>query len=260
MSLIKTFPAECNVPISGSVKLKGKVAIFTGAKGGIGQAAAYALARAGVRVAVSDIAPCDETMEELRKIGAECLDVKTDVVNEDDCNNLVKATLEKFGCVDILVACAGILTQTPIDKLSLEEWNKVVNVDLTGTFLITKAVWKPMKEQKHGKIICFSSTAARIGGALSGPAYVASKAGVQGLVKWCAKYGAPDGILVNAIAPGLVWSPMTSDYPYPENAVPVGRIGRVDDIAEAVLYLASDMSNYVTGATLDVNGGFFPTP
>lgn len=256
--IIPPIPAECNVPISGPINLMGKVAIVTGAQGGIGQAACYALARAGAKVTASDIAACEETMEKLKKIGTDCIDIKTDVTHEEECNYLVNATIEKFGRIDILVNSAGILDPTPIDKLSLEEWNKVINVDLTGTFLCTKAVWNTMKQQKSGRIICLSSLAARIGGALSGPHYVAAKAGVQGLVKWCAKYGAADGILVNTIAPGLVWSPMTTDYPYPENAVPVGRIGRPEDIAETIIFLCSDMSNYITGCTLDVNGGFFP--
>lgn len=254
------FPAECKAPISGPINLNGKVAIVTGAKGGIGEAACYVLARAGAKITASDLEACEETIDRLKKIGADCIDVKADVTREEDCNHMVGATLEKFGRVDILVNCAGILQHTPIDQLSLEEWNKVINVDLTGTFLCTKAVWNTMKEQKSGKIVCLSSTAARIGGALAGPHYVASKAGVQGLVKWCAKYGAPDGIMINAVAPGLVWSHMTKDYPAPENAIPAGRIGRVEDIAQAIVFLASDMANYVTGCMLDVNGGFCPTP
>jgi len=255
---IPPIPAECNVPISGAVNLKGKVAIITGAKGGLGQATSYALAQAGAKVTVSDIMACEETMEELKKMGADCIDVITDVTKEDQCNNLVDATLKAFGRVDILVNSAGVLELTPIDKLSLEEWNKVIDIDLTGTFLCTKAVWSTMKAQKSGNIICLSSLAARIGGALSGPHYVAAKSGVQGLVKWCAKYGAPDGIRANTVAPGLIWTPMTTGYPYPESAAPVGRIGRAEDIAQTILFLVSDMSNYMTGCTLDVNGGLFP--
>jgi NAD(P)-dependent dehydrogenase (short-subunit alcohol dehydrogenase family) len=117
-----------------------------------------------------------------------------------------------------------------------------------------------MKQQKRGRIVCLGSLAARMGGALSGPHYVAAKAGVAGLVKWCAKAGAPDGILANAIAPGLVWTPMTRAYPAPEGAAPVGRLGRPEDVAQAVVFLASEMSNYITGCVLDVNGGLFMTP
>lgn len=256
---VPQIPVDCNVPVSGPINLKGKVAIVTGAKGGIGQTVCYALARSGTKVAVSDIVSCAETIEGLKTIGTDFVHVKTDVTNEEDCINLVNAALEKYGRIDILVNSAGILDLTPIDKLSLEEWNRVINVDLTGTFLTIKAVWNTMKQQKSGRIICLSSLAARIGGALSGPHYVAAKAGISGLVKWCAKYGAQDGILVNAIAPGLVWTPMTMGYPYPENAAPVGRIGRTEDIAETIVFLASDMSNYITGCTLDVNGGLFMT-
>ncbi len=257
---ILQIPESCNVPLSGPIDLQGKVAIITGAEGGIGQAASYALARAGAKVSVSDIQACDETIEGLKTIGADFIYVKTDVTKEDDCNNLANSALERFGRIDILLNSAGILKLTPIDKLSLEEWNRVINVDLTGTFLSTKAVWNTMKQQKSGKIICLSSTAARIGGGLSGPHYVAAKAGISGFVKWCAKYGAPDGILVNAIAPGVVWTPMTLGVPYPESAAPIGRFGRVEDVAEPIVFLASDMSNLITGCILDVNGGIWMSP
>lgn len=255
-----SIPDACNVPVSGPMDLKGRVAIVTGARSGIGQAACHALARAGASLALGDVAPCAETLEGLKGVEARYVDVKTDVTREEDCNALVRAALEQFGRVDVLVSSAGVLDLTPIDKLSLDEWNRVIGVDLTGTFLTIKSVWDVMKRQKRGKIVCISSVAARIGGALSGPHYVAAKAGVSGLVKWCAKYGAPDGIQANAIAPGLVWTPMTMGYPVPENAVPVGRVGRPEDIAQSVVFLASDMSNYITGCVLDVNGGIFMTP
>src|SRR5208337_4345055 len=151
---ILQIPESCNVPLSGPIDLQGKVAIITGAEGGIGQAASYALARAGAKVSVSDIQACDETIEGLKTIGADFIYVKTDVTKEDDCNNLANSALERFGRIDILLNSAGILELTPIDKLSLEEWNRVINVDLTGTFLSTKAVWNTMKQQKSGKIIC----------------------------------------------------------------------------------------------------------
>lgn len=253
-------PEGCNVPLSGPIDLKGKVAVVTGAKSGIGQAACLALARVGASVALGDLAACDETIEGLESLDARCIQVRTDVTREEDCRNLARAALEEFGRIDILVSSAGVLDLTPIDKLSLEEWNRVVGVDLTGTFLAIQSVWDVMKRQKRGKIICLSSVAAKIGGALSGPHYVAAKAGVAGLVKWCAKAGAPDGILANTIAPGLVWTPMTMAYPVPENAAPVGRIGRPEDVAQAVVFLASDMSNYITGCVIDVNGGIFMTP
>ncbi len=257
---LPSIPEACNVPVSAPIDLKGRVAVVTGARSGIGQAACHALARAGAAVALGDVAPCAETIEGLKGLGARYLEVKTDVTREKDCNELVRAAVEQFGRIDVLVCSAGILDLTPIDKLSLEEWNRVVCVDLTGTFLTIKSVWDVMRRQKRGKIVCLGSAAARIGGAMSGPHYVAAKAGVAGLVKWCAKYGAPDGILTNAIAPGLVWTPMTMTYPVPENAVPVGRIGRPEDVAQAVVFLASDMSNYITGCVLDVNGGIFMTP
>jgi 3-oxoacyl-[acyl-carrier protein] reductase len=253
-------PEGCNVPLSGPIKLQGRVAIITGAGGGIGQATSYALAQAGAKLCISDVIACDETTEGLNAVGADFIYVKTDVTREEDCNKQANLTLERYGRIDILLNCAGVLELTPIEKLSLEEWNRVIGVDLTGTFLSTKAVWNIMKRQKSGKIICLSSTAARIGGGLSGPHYVAAKAGISGFVKWCAKYGAPDGILVNAIAPAVVWTPMTLGVPYPESAAPIGRFGRVEDVAEPILFLASDMSNLITGCVLDVNGGIWMSP
>lgn len=259
---VPAIPETCKVPLSGPVNLQGRVAIVTGAESGIGQAACYAMARAGAKIAVSDIRTCAETGKELKSFGADFIEVKTDVTKEEDCNNLANTALEKFGRIDILLNSAGVLELTPIDKLSLEEWNRVINVDLTGTFLCTKAVWSVMKKQQKGKIICLSSAAAKIGGAMSGPHYVAAKAGVSGFIKWCAKYGAPDGILVNGVAPGLVFTPMTMGGSYPpENmastVIPAGRFARVEDIAEPIIFLASDMSNYMTGCMLDLNGGMW---
>ncbi len=147
---------------SGRNDLKGRVAIVTGAS------------------VLGDIAPCAETIEGLKGVGARYLDVKTDVTREEDCNGLVRAAVDRFGRVDVLVSSAGVLDLTPIDKLSLEEWNRVVGVDLTGTFLTIRSVWDVMRRQKRGKIICLGSVAAKIGGALSGPHYVAAKAGVAG--------------------------------------------------------------------------------
>lgn len=253
-------PHGCNVPVSGPIDLKGRVAVVTGARSGIGQAACLALAEAGASVVLGDLAACPETVEALRSLRADHLEQRTDVTREQECDDLARAALQRFGRIDVLVSSAGVLDLTPIEKLSLAEWNRVLSVDLTGTFLSVKSVWEVMRRQKRGKIICLGSAAARIGGAMSGPSYVAAKAGVAGLVKWCAKAGAPDGILANAIAPGLVWTPMTMGYHVPESAVPVGRIGRPADVAQAVVFLASDMSNYMTGCVLDVNGGIFMTP
>ncbi len=252
-------PEGCNVPVSGPINLRSKVAIVTGAKGGIGQAACYALARAGAKITVSDLTDCEETIEGLKTMGADYIYVKTDVTNAEDCNKLAGATLEKFRRIDILVNSAGVLDTTPIDQLSLQEWNNVINVDLTGTFLNTKAVWNIMKQQQSGRIICISSIAARIGGRDAGPHYVAAKAGVCGFVKWCAKNGAADGILANALAPGPVLTPMTLGKAYPENSTAIGRVGRPEDIAEPIVFLASDMSNFITGCVLDINGGIYMT-
>jgi len=256
---IPPIPANCLAPVSGPINLRDKIAIVTGAKGGIGRATCFALAREGAKIVAADIQPCDETVEGVKALGSDALYVYTDVTKPDDCNKMVKATVERYGRIDILVNNAGICDRTILEEVTLEEWNRNIEVDLTGTFLCTKAVWPVMKQQKSGKIVCIGSVAGKVGGVISGPHYVAAKAGVHAFVKWCAKHGAPHGIYVNAIAPGPVWTAMTLEFPYTDAAQPLGRVGRPEDIAEAVIFLASDMSNWITGITLDVNGGLFMT-
>lgn len=256
---IPPIPDKCLAPVSGPVSLKGKIAIVTGAKGGIGRATCFALAREGANVVAADILPCDETVEGIRALGRESFYIKTDVTKETDTLDMVKKTVEKFGKVDILVNNAGICDRTILEDVTLEEWNRNIDIDLTGTFLCTKAVWNVMKNQKSGKIVCIGSVAGKVGGVISGPHYVAAKAGVHAFVKWCAKHGAPHGIYINAIAPGPVWTAMTLDFPYNDAAQPLGRVGRPEDIAETVIFLASDMSNWITGCALDVNGGLLMT-
>ena len=178
-----------------------------------------------------------------------------DVTNRKEVQTVVKTAADKMGRIDILVNNAGICDRTLLEDISEEEWSANIDIDLKGTFLVTQAIWPIMKKQGGGKVLCIGSIAGKIGAIISGPHYVAAKAGVQGMVKWFAKDGAQYGIYANAIAPGPFWTDMTLDYPYTDESVPLGRVGRSEDIAEAALFLCSDMSNWITGTVLDVNGG-----
>jgi 3-oxoacyl-[acyl-carrier protein] reductase len=165
--------------------------------------------------------------------------------------------MKEFGKIDILVSNAGVMGKTgiPVENISLRDWDFHLNINLKGSFLFCQAVWPIMIKQGRGKIICIGSIAGKIGGVLAGPDYCASKGGIHAMVKCLAKKGASSGIYVNAIAPGPLRTAMTKDEPYKDEMVPLGRLGEPEDIAEAILFLASSASNFITGTVLDVNGG-----
>lgn len=243
--------------MSGPINLTGKVVLITGAARGIGEAIAYALAREGAVIGLSDIISCRHVVKNIVSKGGAAADFRVDVTKTEDIQNAVKAIMKTWGRIDILVNNAGICDRTIAEDISDKEWNANIDIDLKGTFLATQAVWPIMKKQKHGKVLCIGSIAGKVGGVIAGPHYVAAKAGVHGMIKWFAKDGAPFGIYINAIAPGPIWTAMTLDFPYTDEAVPLGRVGRCEDIAETALFLCSDMSNYITGCVIDVNGGMF---
>jgi len=139
--------------------------------------------------------------------------------------------------------------------MTVEQWNRVIGINLTGTFLVSQAFYDHMVERGYGKVVCVSSVSGRVGGVISDAGYASSKAGIHGLVRWLGKNAAEHGVYVNAVAPGPIVTPMTEDEDYRPDMVPLNRLGQPEDIAEGVVYLASDMSNYVTGTVLDVNGG-----
>jgi len=175
---------------------------------------------------------------------------------------MVKKVLEKFQRIDILINCAGILRFSPIGDLSEKDWQDILDVNLTGTFFCSQAVIKPMKKQKSGKIVNMSSTAAKVGGVRAAASYSVSKAGVSNLTICLARELAPYNIRVNAIAPAMVNTPMTNQPGYGKEArdnfvknIPLG-LGQPEDIANAILFLVSNQSRYITGEILDVNGGF----
>lgn len=245
------------LPVSGPIDLSGKVALVTGAARGIGQATSLALAREGADVAPCDVLPMDETITGIHKHGRRALGLKCDVTSPPEVTAGVQRVVREMGRIDILVNNAGVMAKTgrSISEITLRDWDFHLNVNLKGTFLFCQAVWPFMAQQGGGKIVCIGSVAGKIGGVLAGPDYCASKGAVHAMVKCLAKRGVSQGIYVNGIAPGPIRTPMTWDEPYKDEMVPLGRLGEPEDIAEAVVFLASSASNFITGTILDVNGG-----
>lgn len=244
-------------PISGPIDLTGKVAIVTGGSRGIGRATCVSLAREGARVGVLDVLSSEDTVREINSKGWDALEIQCDLQDKASIHHAVARVFDKWGSVDILVNNAGILGDStrPFEDYTEEEWDLILKNNLKGTFLMTQAVWPHMRGQGSGKIVCLGSIAGRIGGLLAGPHYCSSKGGIHAFVKWAAKKGVSLGIYVNGIAPGPIATPMTLDEPYKDEMVPLGRLGRPEDIAEVVVFLVSQASNFITGNIIDVNGG-----
>jgi len=245
------------------LKLAGKVALVTGAAQGIGKAVALLLARNGADIVVSDInlEKAEETAKEVQTLGRKALAIKVNVAAIGDVERMVEAILAQFGKVDILVNNAGIARDKLILRMTEEDWDAVLNINLKGTFNCTKAVVRHMSKQKGGKIVNIASVVGEMGNA--GQAnYAASKAGVIGFTKTIAREFAQRGINVNAIAPGYIETPMTDALPDKvkeelRRLIPLDRLGKPEDVAEAVLFLVSESGNYITGQVLNVNGGIY---
>jgi len=244
--------------------IQDKVSIVTGGSSGIGKVTALALAEEGSKVVVADVnfEQANKITEEIRALEQEAVAMKVDVTNKAEVQSMVNQVMEKYKKVDILVNCAGILRFSPIEDLSEKDWNDILDVNLTGTFFCSQAVIKTMKKQKSGKIVNISSCAAKVGGVRAAASYSVSKAGVSNLTICLAKELAPYKVNVNAIAPSMIDTPMTNQPGYGKEAkvnfvktIPLG-LGKPEDIADAILFLVSDRSRYITGEILDVNGGF----
>ncbi len=245
------------------LKLAGKVALVTGAAQGIGKAVALLLARNGADIVVSDInlEKAEETAKEVQTLGRKALAIKVDVAKLDDVEKMVGAIWARFGQVDILVNNAGIARDKLILRMTEEDWDAVLNINLKGTFNCTKAVVRHMSKQRSGKIVNIASVVGEMGNAGQGN-YAASKAGVIGFTKTIAREFAQRGINVNAIAPGYIETPMTDSLPDKakeelKRLIPMDRLGKPEDVAEAVLFLVSEASSYITGQVLNVNGGIY---
>ena len=243
--------------------LAGKVAIVTGGTRGIGLAIARLLAEDGASVVVSgrDAARLDAAVKELESLGAPALGVPADATKREDADRLVEATRERFGRIDVLVNNAGITRDQLLVRMKDDDWDQVLDTNLRGVFLMTRAVGKVMMRQKSGRIINIASAA----GAMGNPGqvnYSAAKAGVIGLTKASGRELAHWNILVNAVAPGLIETDMAAAIPAEAREamlqqVPLKRIGQGREVAEVVRFLAGDGAAYVTGQVIHVNGGLY---
>jgi 3-oxoacyl-[acyl-carrier protein] reductase len=245
------------------IDLTGKSALVTGGARGIGRACCLMLARAGASVAVNyrvETPSAEMLVDEIEAIGGEAFALAADVSKRPDAEMLVDETVARFGSIDILVNNAGIWKGSPIEEMSDAEWDEMIAVNLTGTFNCTRAAVPPMKEARSGRIINISSTAGQRGEAFCSH-YAATKGAVISFTKSLASELAPHGILVNCVAPGWVVTDMTRDDLLGARresilqTIPLARAGTADEIAGAVLYLASELSTFVTGEVLNVNGG-----
>ncbi|GGE58375.1 SDR family NAD(P)-dependent oxidoreductase [Actibacterium pelagium] len=243
--------------------LDGQTAIITGAASprGLGKATARLFAEHGCQVAILDL-DASQAEDAAADLGERHIGLACDVTRKSDCDAAVAAVLKAFGQVDILVNNAGITQPLKIMDISHENYDAVLDVNLLGTLNMSQAVIPHMRERKSGKLVNMSSVSAQRGGGIfGGPHYSAAKAGVLGLTKAMARELAPDGIRSNAICPGFIATDITAGKLTPEmkvqilEGIPMGRAGEASDVAGCALFLASDLSAYVTGSEVDVNGG-----
>ncbi|MBY0120733.1 3-oxoacyl-[acyl-carrier-protein] reductase [Bacillus sp. S/N-304-OC-R1] len=244
------------------MKLEGKAALVTGASRGIGREIALELARQGADIAVNYSGSeerANGVVAEIKEMGRNAIAIQCDVSDSESVANMVKATIDAFGKLDILVNNAGITKDNLLMRMKEDEWDDVININLKGVFLCTKAVTRQMMKQRSGRIINISSIVG-VSGNPGQANYVAAKSGVIGLTKTTAKELASRGITVNAVAPGFITTDMTDKLQEEVKdamlkQIPLARFGEPSDIANIVVFLASEDSRYMTGQTLHVDGG-----
>ncbi len=247
--------------------LKNKVVVITGARRGMGRADALLFAQKGAKVVVSDISQedCQKVVDQIEKKGGQAIAVKCDVSQKQEVDNLFQKTIEKFGRVDVLVNNAGICEFKPFLEMTEEEWDRTLDINLKGYFLCAQAAAKEMAKQKSGVIVNVASVAmGQVGvGFLNIVHYCASKGGIAAMTEAMALELAPYNIRVNAIAPGMIETPMLDSIKQDPKAmegilarVPLNRMGKPEEIADLVVFLASDKSSYITGSIVVIDGGW----
>ena len=242
--------------------LTGKTAVVTGGSRGIGRAICIELAKQGANVVVNYSGSEDkakQVVSEIEQLGAKAMAVQANVAHSDAVDSMMKQAIEVFGTLDILVNNAGITRDNLLMRMKEQEWDEVVDTNLKGVFLCTKAVTRQMMKQRAGRIINISSIVG-VAGNPGQANYVAAKAGVIGLTKTCAQELASRNILVNAIAPGFITTEMTDSLPEELKEamlkqIPLAKLGQPEDVAKAVVFFASNQANYITGQTLHIDGG-----
>ena len=244
------------------MRLKGKVAIVTGASRGLGKGIAKKLAEEGASVVIADMIPADEAVKEITEEGGTAVAYKVNISDQDEVKGMVNFAIEKFGTLDIMVNNAGINRDGMLHKMSRENWDLVIAVNLTGTFYCTQEAIKYMRQKEYGRIINISSGSWL--GNIGQANYAASKAGVVGLTKTAARENAKKGITCNAICPGFIETDMTSKLKEVNGGaawdsmisrVPMGYAGKPSDVGNMVAFLASDEASYITSEVINVGGG-----
>lgn len=231
--------------------LKDKIVLITGASGGIGGALAKLMTDAQAKVYGTDISQ-----------GHGDNFFQGDMTDEDFINHMVDEIKSREGRIDVLVNSAGIYLRTPVKDITKAEWEKLMDINLTSVFLLTQRVIDTMLTQKSGSIISLTSVAGKVGGIIAGAHYAASKAAIECLTKSLAKLGAPHGVRVNAVAPGIIDTSMQDGVPSEQmdllmRNIPMGRLGTPEEVAQTIMFLASDLSSYITGQNINVNGGTY---
>jgi len=249
-------------------RLANRVAIITGAAGGLGRAAAKRFAQEGATLCLADRVPAGEVLEMAQAEGARAIAVAADVTDAASVQQMVERTVAEFGTIDVLVNIAGISSHGASDDIDLETWDRVLRTNLTSVFLCCKAVLPVMREKKFGRIVSTSSILGKNGGnprpwldpmeqkKAGSIAYGASKAGIHAVTSYLAKENARFGITVNCVAPGPIATHMTRNFPQAlRDQIPLGRMGKPEDVADAMAFLAGEQAAFITGEVVDVNGG-----
>jgi len=243
--------------------LANRVAVVSGASRGIGREIAICLAAEGasvVLVCLQNKERLAEVQQQVERIGSKCVSLMGDVSSVDFCKSVYEETMRRFGRADILVNCAGTIARAPVEEMSIEEWHRVINVNLHGSFYMSRVFLPGMRERRHGKVINLTSQMAYMPHPGASPSYEVSKAALTALTRHLALQYAKYNVCVNAIAPGSIDTDMPKNMSQEarerlKNAIPMKRLGEPHEVGACAVFLASEMSNYMTGTTLHVNGG-----